>query len=115
MAEQGLAALLEEGKKVNRSEKTRKDIRRKLHQTLRAVTHDFEEFEFNTIISAQMELMNDLIEYKNEGGWGTDEWKEAVDIYVRMMAPITPHICRRVVGAIGETIFGASAGLARSG
>jgi len=95
-------ALLEEGKQGNPSEKTRKDIRRKLHQTLQQVTHDFDEFEFNTIISAQMELINHMIEFKNQGGWGTDEWKEAVDIYVRMMAPVTPHIAEELWARLGN-------------
>ena len=30
---------------------TKRNLRRHVHQTLRKVTHDFENFEFNTIIS----------------------------------------------------------------
>jgi leucyl-tRNA synthetase len=33
-------------------------LRRKVHQTVRAVTEDFEELQFNTIVAALMELMN---------------------------------------------------------
>ena len=73
-----------------------------MHQTLMAVTKDFERFEFNTIISAQMELINEMIVYKNKGGWDSDEWHEAVDIYIRMMAPITPHISEEIWSKLGK-------------
>ena len=95
-------AILEEGEKGKPSEKEGKDIRRKVHQTLQAVSRDFEAFEFNTIISALMELMNEMIEYKNHGGWDTEEWNEAVDIYLRMMAPVTPHIAEELWERLGK-------------
>jgi leucyl-tRNA synthetase len=96
-------AVLEEGSKGDVSKKMRKDMRRRVHQTLASVTQDFETFEFNTIISALMELMNEMIVYKDAGGWHTDEWQEAVDIYVRMMAPITPHIAEELWARMGKT------------
>jgi len=43
-----------------------KSLRRKVHQTLQTVTRDFETFEFNTIISALMELMNEMTKLKPE-------------------------------------------------
>ena len=95
-------AILEEGEKGKPSEKEGKDIRRKVHQTLQAVSRDFEAFEFNTIISALMELMNEMIEYKNHGGWDTEEWNEAVDIYLRIMAPVTPHIAEELWERLGK-------------
>ena len=95
-------AILEEGEKGKPSQKERKDIRRKVHQTLQAVSRDFEAFEFNTIISALMELMNEMIEYKNHGGWDTEEWREAVEIYLRMMAPVTPHIAEELWERLGK-------------
>jgi leucyl-tRNA synthetase len=71
-------------------------LRRKLHQTLKQITHDFEVFEFNTIVSALMELLNDMYRARDKGAAGTPEWNEAVDIYVRMMAPVTPHIAEEL-------------------
>jgi len=95
-------AFLETGKKGNNTEKIEKNIRRKLHQTLRSVTRDFEQFEFNTIISGLMELINDMIVFKEAGGWNTDVWNEAVDMYLRMMAPITPHIAEELWSKLGK-------------
>jgi leucyl-tRNA synthetase len=71
-------------------------LRRKLHQTLRQVTHDFETFEFNTIISALMELLNEMFKAREQGAVGTPEWAEAQDIYLRMLAPVAPHVAEEL-------------------
>jgi leucyl-tRNA synthetase len=75
---------------------TLRTLRRKVHQTLGSVTHDFEQFEFNTIISSLMELMNEMYKAREAGAVGSDEWAEAQDIYLRMMAPVTPHIAEEL-------------------
>ena len=70
----------------------RRRLRRKVHQTLLSVTHDYETFEFNTVISALMELLNEMVRAREAGLVGTPEWEEALDLYLRMMAPSCPHI-----------------------
>jgi leucyl-tRNA synthetase len=84
------------------TDEVRKNLRRKVHQTLRKVTRDFENFEFNTIISSLMELMNEMYKAREAGAAGTDEWKEAVEIYVKMMAPVTPHIAEELWAYLGK-------------
>ncbi len=71
-------------------------LRRKVHQTLRRVTHDFETFEFNTTVSAMMELLNEMYRLRDQGVGQTIEWVEALDITLRMMAPVTPHIAEEL-------------------
>ena len=71
---------------------TLRTLRRKVHQTLKRLTYDFENFEFNTIVSGFMELLNMLIKAREQGAAGTPEWEEALDLYLLMMAPVTPHI-----------------------
>lgn len=71
-------------------------LRRKVHQTIRSVTRDYEQFEFNTVISSLMELLNEMMDAKEAGAFGTPEWQEAVDIYLRLMAPATPHIAEEL-------------------
>lgn len=78
------------------SEETRRNLRRKVHQTLKRVTRDFENFEFNTIISSLMELMNEMYKAREAGAVGTDEWKEAQEIYLKMMVPVAPHIAEEL-------------------
>jgi leucyl-tRNA synthetase len=77
-------------------------LRRKLHQTVRQVTHDFETFEFNTIISSLMELLNEMGRASERGAAGTPEWDEAVDVYLRMMAPVTPHVAEELWTRLGK-------------
>ena len=77
-------------------------LRRKVHQTLRAVTHDFEDFQFNTIVSGLMELLNEMIKAKSLGAAGTPAWDEAVDIYLRMLAPVAPHISEELWARLGK-------------
>ena len=79
-----------------------RQLRRKLHQTLKQVTHDFEVFEFNTIVSGLMELLNEMYKAREKGAAGTVEWNEAVDIYIRMMAPVTPHIAEELWAFLGK-------------
>jgi leucyl-tRNA synthetase len=77
-------------------------LRRKVHQTLRRVTHDFETFEFNTIVSGLMELLNEMNKAREQGAGGSAEWREAMDIYLRMMAPVTPHVAEELWSRLGK-------------
>lgn len=79
-----------------------RNLRRKLHQTLRSITRDFETFEFNTIISALMELLNEMYKARAAGAAGTPEWAEAQDIYLRMLAPVAPHISEELWAYLGK-------------
>jgi leucyl-tRNA synthetase len=73
-----------------------RSLRRKVHQILHNITRDFENFEFNTIISSLMELLNEMYKAREGGAAGTREWDEAIDIYLRMMAPVTPHVAEEL-------------------
>jgi leucyl-tRNA synthetase len=76
-------------------------LRRKLHQTLRRVTGDFEAYQFNTIVAALMELMNEMITLRPQVA-GTPAWDEAKDIYVRMLAPVAPHLAEELWHELGH-------------
>jgi len=78
------------------SAETRQNLRRKLHQTLKHTTRDFEQFEFNTVISGLMELLNEMYKAREAGAAGTPEWLEAQDLYLRMLAPVCPHIAEEL-------------------
>jgi len=93
---------LEEGKTAADTTRLDRQLRRRVHQTLRSVTGDFEHFEFNTVVSGLMELLNDMAEIKEKGGWNTSAWQEAVDIYLRMMAPVAPHISEELWARLGK-------------
>lgn len=73
-----------------------RSLRRKVHQTLRRVTRDFEAFEFNTIVSALMELLNEMSKAREAGAAGSPEWSEAQQIYLKMLAPVAPYIAEEL-------------------
>ncbi|MCX6053589.1 MAG: leucine--tRNA ligase [Chloroflexi bacterium] len=83
------------------SEASVKTLRRKVHQTLRSITQDFEGFEFNTIVSGLMELLNEMVRLKAELA-GSKAWKEAIELYLKMLAPIAPHISEELWEKIGK-------------
>ncbi|HEX7621533.1 MAG TPA: leucine--tRNA ligase [Anaerolineales bacterium] len=80
----------------NCSDDTKKMLRRRVHQMLKRITRDFKQFEFNTIVSGLMELFNEMTRANESGAYGTPEWNEAVDIYLRMLAPVSPHIAEEL-------------------
>ena len=85
-----------QGEPMVASADVKRNLRRKVHQTLRSVTADFENFEFNTVVSSLMELMNEMYKAREAGAVGSPEWDEALDIYIRMLAPVAPHIAEEL-------------------
>ena len=79
-----------------------RNLRRKVHQTLEAVTRDFESLGFNTVVSGLMELLNEMTTAKNLGTFGTKAWQEAESIYMRMLAPVCPHIAEELWARTGH-------------
>ncbi len=69
-----------------------------LHFALRKVTEDVEErYNFNTAVSAIMELVNSLYSYVNEAkNPNAALMQEALDTLVTMLAPFAPHICEEL-------------------
>jgi leucyl-tRNA synthetase len=87
---------------AEKNQPTIRALRRKVHQTLRQVTHDFETFEFNTIVSGLMELLNEMAKAKEQGAEGSAAWAEARDVYLRMLAPVAPHIAEELWARLGK-------------
>ena len=83
------------------SDEATRRIRRKLHQTIRSVTQDFEAFEFNTIIAALMSFQREMTRAFDEG-CSAEAWREARETYVRLLAPVTPHIAEELWERMGR-------------
>ena len=93
--------ILEPLDQIHVREPSVKTFRRKVHQTLKSVTNDFEQFEFNTIVSSLMELMNEMARLKADV-YGSAAWTEAVEIYLKMLAPVSPHISEELWVLLGK-------------
>lgn len=72
-------------------------LRFKTHSTIKRVSEDIEErFNFNTAISAIMELTNRLYSYREQDEQDLAVLKEAVDTIIILLSPFTPHICEEL-------------------
>jgi leucyl-tRNA synthetase len=67
------------------------ELRRGVNKTIKRVTRDLDSFQYNTAVSALMELTN-LMQRLRPSLEGTDVWSWAVEQTLRTMAPITPYI-----------------------
>jgi leucyl-tRNA synthetase len=47
-------------------------------------------------VSALMELLNEMSSAAQAGAAGSAEWDEAVSAYLRLMAPIVPHVAEEL-------------------
>jgi len=77
-----------------------RELRRKIHQTIKKVTDDVERFHFNTAVSACMELCNALVAHKEAYGL-TPALDEGTRTLLLLLAPIAPHIAEELWTSVG--------------
>ena len=79
-----------------------KALRREVHKTIAKVSDDIGRRQtFNTAIAAIMELMNKLTKAPLESEQDRAVMAEALSAVVRMLYPITPHICFELWQTLG--------------
>ena len=80
-----------------------KNIRRQLHLAINKATDDYgRRYTFNTVIAANMELVNTLSKSKDNSENGKAIRQEALEAILLMLAPITPHICMQLWSELGH-------------
>ena len=82
-------------------------LRRKTHTTIRRVTEDIEQRQqFNTAVSAMMELVNELYAFTEADTIGRPQAGavvgEAIEALVRMLAPFAPHTAEELWERLGH-------------
>jgi leucyl-tRNA synthetase len=69
-------------------------VRRELHGNLRQANYDMGRHQLNTVVSAAMKMLNALERAPKEpAGARAQVLHEGMSLLLRMLAPITPHIC----------------------
>ena len=63
-----------------------------LHQTIERVQNAYENFRFNLVLAALMELSNTLRVARSTPLVNTTIWHEALDTFLLMLSPIAPHL-----------------------
>ena len=80
-----------------------KSIRRQLHLALKKATDDYgRRYTFNTVIAANMELINTLSKYNDDSDNGRSIRQEALEAILLMLSPIVPHICKQLWLELGH-------------
>jgi leucyl-tRNA synthetase len=93
---------LDERQPAGTNETATRRLQRRLHQAVAAITSDFESFEFNTIIAALMSLQREMSRAFEED-CSAEIWQEARATYLRLLAPVAPHIADELWERIGLT------------
>ncbi|HLF37011.1 MAG TPA: leucine--tRNA ligase [Anaerolineales bacterium] len=79
-----------------------RELIRKTHQAIQAVSEDLENFEFNTVVSELMELTNAIGDAKQQGLAGSPEFDAATEALLSLMAPVAPHIAEELWERLGK-------------
>ena len=76
------------------------DLRREVHAVLKQANYDFQKFQFNTVVSAAMKILNAIERASRPAGAADLVFpadlvpvvRESLSILLRLLAPITPHV-----------------------
>ena len=84
-------------------------LRRKLHQTIRKLGEDIEDFRFNTAVASLMEFTNELSAFRNALGNAQPTaiqvalLAEVLETLPLLLAPIAPHLADEFWERLGKT------------
>ncbi|GMV93387.1 MAG: leucine--tRNA ligase [Candidatus Hydrogenedentota bacterium] len=67
-----------------------------LHQTIKSVTEDVQNLQFNTAISRMMEYLNAAVKAKTIN-------KAEVEQYILLLSPFAPHMCEELWERLGHS------------
>jgi len=70
-------------------------VTRQLHKTIKRVTEGMEEIQFNTPIAAMMEFLNEV--------GNSPVSKTTLEIFTKLLASFTPHLCEELWSRLGHT------------
>jgi leucyl-tRNA synthetase len=87
------------------------EARREIHLNLRQANYDMGRFQYNTVASACMKMLNALKSAPREDAQAHARVAaEGLSILLRVLSPITPHICHHLWRELGfgEDILAAS-------
>ena len=89
--------------KVDELTDAQQALRRQVHETVAKFSDDVgRRFTFNTAIASVMELLNALNRYDDASPQDRAVVQEALEMVVRLLAPIVPHICHNLWQALGH-------------
>lgn len=82
-------------KQAELAAETKKELLRLQHQTIKKVTNDLYDAQFNTAVSSLMEYLNGLAKLKS-AGLDNNLWRKALGDLCQLLAPFAPHIANEM-------------------
>jgi leucyl-tRNA synthetase len=73
-----------------------------IHKTIKKVTEDLHNLNFNTAIAAQMECVNELYRLKAADNYASKDWQFAIASLLQLLAPFAPHIAEELWQQLGN-------------
>ena len=86
----------------NISEKA-KELQREVHVSLSQVTTSIEKFQMNVSVAKIYEMVNHLSKFNTEKSEDKSILKESLEILIRIIEPMTPHLAEECWKIIGKT------------
>ncbi len=87
----------------NESGEVADSILRATHRAIKQVSQDIEQLGFNTAVSAQMELVNELYKAKVIDNFVNQKaWHFAISNLLKLLAPFAPHITEELWQLLGK-------------
>ncbi len=80
-----------------------RDFRYQLHRTIKKVSLDIDNFEFNTAVAALMEFVNYLYSVRDRRHELGHLWREGIECLLRLLAPMAPFIADELWERLGNT------------
>jgi leucyl-tRNA synthetase len=85
-------------------------LRRAAHKTIAGVSADIEAFHFNKAVARLYELANAIGSFDASDEASRWALREALEIFVRLIGPMTPHLAEELWLALGHTTLLADSG-----
>ncbi len=76
-------------------------VRRNIHQTIRNVSNDLDEFHFNKAIARIRELTNTLDNMEPDANGSSWVYREGMETVTKLIGPIIPHIAEEMWQKLG--------------
>jgi leucyl-tRNA synthetase len=85
-------------------------LRRAAHKTIAGISADIEAFHFNKAVARLYELANAIGSFEADDEAGRWALRETLEIFVRLIGPMTPHLAEELWQALGHTTLLADTG-----
>ena len=79
------------------------ELMRVMHKAIKAVDNGLQEFRFNTMVASLMEALNSLVDIRARQDFSyRNEWSNALQIFVQLLAPTAPHLAEELWHELGH-------------